>query len=85
MAGRMVKLARIEALTEARDLCASYATKNFEAEKRLAARSAKLRKIGDPFGHGEMQEMGALELASAGREAEALQHAINKLIDEARK
>lgn len=53
-----------------------HADENDEQAKKLMRRAAKLRRLGDPFGHGDMAAEGCAELTAAQHEALAIAAAI---------
>ncbi len=67
---------RKEAFEEAAKVAEEYARQNRDGASKARARAAKISRIGDVFGHGEMADTAAMELDACGNEAEAIATAI---------
>lgn len=67
---------RKEAFEEAARVAEEYARQNRGSASKARSRAAKLGRIGDVFGHGEMADTAAMELDACGNEADAIATAI---------
>lgn len=78
---RLVGPGEVDAETVERcaEIAQRHADENDAQAKKLMLRANKLRRIGDPFGHGDMASEGCAEVTSAQFEAQAIATALRSL------
>lgn len=68
-----------ETVERCAEIAQRHADENDAQAKKLMLRANKLRRIGDPFGHGDMASEGCAEVTSAQFEAQAIATALRSL------